>query len=270
MSNRKGRVSSYSDDGKYPLICRQAAENDIAFNVFRANKTYRSIVETCGPKLGLNYLYLTQRKNIDLRQYFERFQTSDSVGGPKMFEYEVAGKKIQMAPTTLRYINILSDLMTYFGSLEGMNIIEIGGGYGGQCKIIQDVFKLGSYTLVDLEPALALSKRFLGEFNINNVSYLTSDDLPAHRTKYDMVISNFAFTEIIRQIQNIYCEHVISKAPKGYMLCNFVTHTWEKDQFSEAELLSVIGITNVVRAAPPLTQYDESLGITLLHWSDLA
>ena len=53
---------------------------------------------------------------------------------------------------------MLSDLRALLGSLDDLDIIEIGGGYGGQCFVTSVVHSPKSYTLVDLEPCLALQK----------------------------------------------------------------------------------------------------------------
>ena len=89
---------------------------------------------------------------------------------PKLLIIKFFTKGCEISATTARYIKNLSDLINLFGSLDGMRIAEIGGGYGGLCKIISDQFELDSYTLFDLPDCLDLSKKFLDNFGIDNVN----------------------------------------------------------------------------------------------------
>src|SRR5438876_1073823 len=82
------------------------------------------------------------------------FRRNDNCGSPRTHDF--GGDIGPMAPTTLRYIKILSDLETWFGSLGGKRVVEIGGGYGGQCAVIKTRFRVSSYTLIDLQPVLSL------------------------------------------------------------------------------------------------------------------
>ena len=64
---------------------------------------------------------------------------------------------IAVSPTTLRYLKVANDLETLFSSLDGLRICEIGVGYGGQCRVLDAMFAVKSYTLVDLRPVLELA-----------------------------------------------------------------------------------------------------------------
>jgi len=47
--------------------------------------------------------------------------------------------------------------------LDGMAVLEIGAGYGRTCHAIMSNHDLASYTIIDLEPALRLSRAYLRE-----------------------------------------------------------------------------------------------------------
>ena len=64
---------------------------------------------------------------------FHRFRENDRLGSPLTCDYDACGR---FSPTTLRYAKVYSDLMRLFRDLDGQRIIEIGGGYGGQCFVI--------------------------------------------------------------------------------------------------------------------------------------
>jgi superfamily II DNA or RNA helicase len=131
-------------------------------------------------------------------------------------------------------MKVLADLLKYFWTLD-INIIEIGCGYGGQCKIIHDLFKPKSYTVVDFKEVLDLTSKWLANFNIKPTLRSLTDD---SKIKYDLFISNYAFTEFTRQYQDFYAENIIKNCTMGYITCNFLNRT---DAFSVQEILDLMG-----------------------------
>ena len=99
-----------------------------------------------------------------------------------------------------------------------MDIVEIGGGYGGQCLIISKVFNFNSYTIIDLKEPSALQRRYLDYHKVPNVRCITPEVLEFNNI--DLCISNYAFSEIARPFQDMYIEKVIMPAKKGYLTCN--------------------------------------------------
>ena len=57
-------------------------------------------------------------------------------------------------------------MIDHLGSLKGFTIAEIGAGYGGQAKIITDVFKVQKYFLIDLPEVTLLQDRYIKELKI--------------------------------------------------------------------------------------------------------
>jgi hypothetical protein len=147
-----------------------------------------------------------------------------------------------------------------------MRIVEIGGGYGGQCAIISRFFNPALYTIVDLEPCLKLTRRYLDSLGIHGVNYVTMRELDETYTKggFDLVISNYAFSELSRSVQDEYVSKIISGASRGYFLCNFSTHTWEKEQYSEYEMMNLRPDSFVFKKYPPLSNLDIQSNISLI------
>lgn len=192
----------------YQNKCLEFAESDL-FYIFRYDKTFREMYEHVNYEEGLIYIEEI-RKLYPYLLKIETFMANDRIGQPIIYYYEEFG--FEVAPTTLRYIKVLADLIKYFGSLDGMDIVEIGAGYGGQCRIIHEMFKPKSYTIIDVPEAVKLTERYLKEFAI----------YPKAQFKhYDLFISNYAFTEIPRDYQDLYIEKFINKSDNGYITCNF-------------------------------------------------
>ena len=201
---------------KYLKVCTEAVADEVVFEKFRSCVDYITVVEACGKQHGMGYIRIIKREFPHLVSYFPLFGKSDEIGSPEVFYYKEARQAF--SPTTLRYVKVLGDLENLFGSLTDMDIIEIGGGYGGQCKIIHDIMTPRSYTIVDLPEALVLTEKYLRCFNIENIIYKTPN--ASFKNSYDLCISNYAFSEVDFNYQRRYAEKIMKHCNKGYMTCN--------------------------------------------------
>jgi len=211
---------------QYIKICNDAVQNERLFIRFRANNTYHNVLESVPKEKGQEYASYIAKYYPYLLLYQDRFVTNDNIGKPTMHKFDEFEYQISCA--TCRYIKILGDLLYYFGDLSKLNIVEIGGGYGGQCKIIYNYCSPESYTIIDLHEPVKLTKKYLGRFGINKIIYKTPlDDIEGN---YDLCISNYAFSEFDRKYQNLYAEKIINKSDMGYMICNFFGKNNMKDK----------------------------------------
>lgn len=216
------------DYSAYLRICKEASENEETFKNFKRHPDYIPILEHVNYQQGLGYIEEIKRTAPDfLKHILLKFAENDKIGNPNIFYFKELG--ISISPTTLRYIKVLADLVSLFGSLDKMNIIEIGGGYGGQCKIINSIYNLASYTLVDLPEVLSLNRKYL---NDNVILRNTDDPLEVH---YDLCISNYAFTETERKYQIFYADKIIKNSDRGYITCNFIAN----DNFTRDEIFAL-------------------------------
>mmetsp|Transcript_46598 Transcript_46598/g.109619 ORF Transcript_46598/g.109619 Transcript_46598/m.109619 type:complete len:184 (+) Transcript_46598:947-1498(+) len=131
-----------------------------------------------------------------------------------------------------------------------MDILELGGGFGGQAKIVSDVFVVSSYTIVDIPEALTLASKFLDAHPIAKaVSTLVAHapgyrDLPpqcddqgcgdtSNATSwgsladdgwvlpvYDLCVSNFAWDEMNLATQELYWHRLLRRCERGYITDN--------------------------------------------------
>ena len=217
---------------KYLNVCRESVINEDMFNKFKQHPDYRSILEHVSYEQGLLYLDEINKDNPELLRILPKFVQNDSIGNPLVYYYSQLDCVI--SPTTLRYIKVLSDLRKTFGDLQGMNIVEIGVGYGGQCKIISDLFKFKSYTLIDLPDPCELAKKCLNKYKVSNVNIWNGE-----LNYYDLCISNYAFTEISRNYQEIYKQQFIDRSDRGYITCNFLDQRSSKIALTKKEIFSM-------------------------------
>ena len=234
--------NSLSDNNIYPNVCKNAVENDDIFNTFKNIPAYTEILEHVTEQQGLEYIKIIKRDNNHLFEKIKNFTENDKYGNPKKYPYDGIGV---VSPSTLRYIKVLSDLLKIFKDLNGYKIIEIGGGYGGQCKIISDYFIFLEYYIVDLLYPLKLTEKYLNKLNVKNFKILTMEDL--HNEEYDLVISNYAFTELNKNIQDIYTEKIIKKSKHAYITCNVIGGI---DTYSVNELFNLNDKINILNEEP--------------------
>lgn len=218
QSVQKFDRSSISDAGLYPAFCLLASSDDQVFKRFRRSLIYRVILEHVNTDQGREYLREIEEDGGLLDQFRAQLEL-DTLGGPIKYRY---GNYGLISPTTLRYIKVASDLNNLFGSLTGKTIAEIGVGYGGQCRVISTIWPVKSYVLFDIPEVLALSHRYLEESNIDCSILIERDGRNPQSDDIDLLISNYAFSELRREMQEQYFDTVLRHAPRGYITYNHV------------------------------------------------
>jgi hypothetical protein len=247
--------SSVSDCTEYKSVCSLFAENDEEFNKFRQNPIYNIILEHVCMEHGQAYLYFINKHMKDFALFRDKFQTSDNIGGPKLYDY---GEDGIWSPCTLRYVKVLAEIEKYFGKLSGFNIAEIGAGYGGQCKIIQDKNLIFNYTTFDLPEVNNLTKKFLNNFD--SISHYSYTNPEPH--EYDLVISNYAFSELTWVLQEKYINNILDKSTRGYITYNNISKPYNIDSMLPHEFKALVkSYGGFIVEEFPLTHEDNFIGI---------
>jgi putative sugar O-methyltransferase len=233
-------MNSISDVDGYKKVCEIASYDENSFNTFKSEFEYTSILEHVSKEQGELYLKYLWKNYPDFIEKIEQFKLNDLYGGTKKSEYDFIGS---ISPSTLRYIKVLSDLKSIFGSLDGKKIVEIGPGYGGQCFIINQIFNPSEYSLIDLDETLLLSSKYLEKLNTPhrkiNISQIGDLD-----EEFDIVISNYAYSELNKDLQDLYWEKIIKKSKGGYLTLNFISHLFNIKSYNKEELLIKISEKN--------------------------
>jgi putative sugar O-methyltransferase len=229
----------------YINTCRLAVSDDRYFDTFKSDAAYNIILEHVSYEQGLAYIDEIEKNNAIMSQ-IDRFKENDTIGGAKVQDY--SNRNIgYISPSTLRYVKVLHDLHSLFTDLNNFDICEIGGGYGGQCKIIDVFFKIKSYTIIDLEDVNKLSKFYLNRLGVNteiqHLTYPVSTD-----KKYDLIISNYAFSELPIYVQDNYLP-ILQNCKHGYITFNNES-TDSKITHHAGYLQSIIQGSKIVKETP--------------------
>jgi putative sugar O-methyltransferase len=186
---------------------------------------YNGVLEHCTSYHGQQYLDVIElHKKIYPK--ISIFQRNDLIGKPRTYSYNVG----EFSPTTLRYVKVACDLDKFLGDLSGFKICEIGGGYGGQFLTLDALYKDLDYYIVDLRGALFLSKKYLDNYKLSsNITYIEPEHL--ENNQYDLIISNYAFSEFTLDIQNFYTDKILSLSTNGYITYNDYQNNFTLDDY---------------------------------------
>jgi hypothetical protein len=213
----------------YLTECIQAANNEEKFANFKQNPILNFIWEHVSEGGGKAYYRAIENINSYIIEQLRQFEKNDLKGNPKKFNYS----GWEMSPTTLRYAFVLCDIQKKFNMFidtkrtnllpfdGNMRVVEIGGGYGGQCLVLKQWWPDLNYTIIDQPEVAELQKVYLSRTNTLGVDVLSSDDYKENlQDEYDLVISNYAYDELSPPARKEYFDSVISKSKHGYLTVN--------------------------------------------------
>lgn len=241
----------------YERFVQKTLLHNSYFLKFRRKYMCRQIIETVEPVTGDAYLKKIMLLNPSYRTLMDEFKKNDSVGKPLTYNYPLTGP---ISPTTLRYISVAAELECLFGSLNEFKIAEIGCGYGGQLRILDSLYKIDEYHLYDIDVVQVLASKYLSNFNLRTKVF-QARELPNNILEFDLVISNYAFSELPKFLQVNYMQEVILKSKRGYMTMN----TGKKNSTGRSKgkyiLEEIIDLIPNLRVLPetPLTGVDNYL-----------
>jgi hypothetical protein len=157
-----------------------------------------------------------------------------------------------MSPSTLRYIHVLQELDRRFYLPTIESIAEIGGGYGGQAGVIlKYTGNRPVYSIYDLPEPQELAGAFLGK-----LGYSLWHKPVSFQIQEDLVLSNYAFSELSEQAQQDYFDDVIVLSKNVYMVYNHISEQFGIKSWSVAEFgrrLMQAGFTVSIEDEAPKT-----------------
>lgn len=212
-----GSLASDSQKSNYVSAVLSVVGDPKEFHEFRRKNSYREILEHMNYKQGSLYFDSIQeiRNKLQIDLNWEEIKKNDDVGNPIKYKYKSIG---ELSPTTLRYVNVGLQIKELFGdSLK--SAVEIGAGYGGQARILDEFFGLASYTIYDLPEVNELIAKYLSCFKLNfNLQFGDIDQ--TEDTKWDLVVSNYAFSELPKSLQFEYVKKVFLNSRRGFVIMN--------------------------------------------------
>jgi hypothetical protein len=243
------------------------------FISFREKQIFLEVVEGT-PFHGGLYNLKRLLKDSNFIKSLPDIAMSDQYGNPankiEFTDYE--NRVWHLNPTTLRYANNACNVLRLFGgAIANLNVYEIGGGYGGESKIFQDVWKKSSnkisWNIFDLESSYGIITKWLSTFGYST-KFLNIKDL-FNISNNALVISCGALSEMRGSLLQNYIEKVVLKARYGYLITNFETHSKPFGGYSTNEFINYLksnGKADVIEldAGSWLSYFDFKAGSKLI------
>ena len=229
----------------YPSLCGSAVKNSEIFKKFRSSRVMVDALDHVSIEQGNGYIAEILKYTSWSEKFTKVLVEIDKVGEPRKFRFRPYGT---FSPTLLRYLKVYTDLKRNFGSLQNLNIVEIGIGFGGQASLISLLDKPLSYIYYDLPPVLELAQKFTKVLNVpGNFTFI--DGRNPKPSKPDLVISNYAFSELNRDVQDQYLKNVVLSSPRGYITWNHLSAE-NLGGYSLAELIRLIPNSQIFPEKP--------------------
>ena len=213
--NRDWTCLGYESVNPYIQICMEAVKDDEVFEKFKKDPRYTAILEHVSYEQGKEYAEGILQYDVDV-ELVDSFKDNDLIGGSTTFNYQQPFGRI--SPSTLRYIQNALDISYFFGEGELDKIVEIGGGYGGLCKTINCLCDFSEYHIYDLNEVCKLQEKYLSNFEMNGRIIYHSELEPME--DIDLLISNYAYSELGENLQDLYYNNVVKNSKKVYMILN--------------------------------------------------
>lgn len=229
---------------------------------FKSNPDYQKILEHVTQEQGLGYLaqlesspqWSSSLRNIIADTAF----MNDSVGKPVKSNFDKLG--INCSPTNLRYAWQAFNLLVHISKLglKNVQIIEIGGGYGGlalfvnrlSSKLYRDGFR---YIVVDVPEAGVIQRKYSRELEVPfyTVNCANKDEinilLQICKYQENFLVSCYGFSELSESIRSYYQETIIPMCLHGFLVWNMIpVYAFNSAELTIKDELPLTGYGNKV------------------------
>lgn len=236
-------MCDYTDFTSYvESVCNS---NDLSN--FKSHPHFVAMLEHVSEPLGKQYLdYIQTITKIETSDIISYCAMNDKLGNPNKNEYGFG----LVSPTSLRYMLHAHLILTHLHSLQLplIDIVEVGGGYGGLCFAVYYLSKkyninINSYTIIDLTSILNLQKKYISTLDCDmNIHFENADMFGKNIKKSNMfLISNYCFSETHDYIQKNYIKHLFPKVSHGFMAWNHIPTYFFGFQFREEKEFPLTG-----------------------------
>lgn len=211
-------------EANYLDLCRKYVEDENAFKQFRRSGL-GGILEGGAKIVGeFSLERMTKLSRLSrLKDLVDEARKNDRIGGPIIYKFDDLP---ECSSSTLQYLDNAFDIQDLLNGTQIRNITEIGGGFGGLCRILSTCVPFETYTIIDQPeplklaekylshyPELAGRTRFISCFNLEDIRQLPSQDL---------LIACSSMSELDPGIQDFYSNSLILNSTFAYLVYNTI------------------------------------------------
>lgn len=227
----------------YLLSCKSAALNENRFNNFKRDDGYTSVLEHQHLTKDFGDFIINHFSPSDLNlisSIYEKLSENDKFGNPIVYDYSIGKFSI----STLKYIKNSLDIISYFKDCQIKNVVEIGGGYGGLCKTLSNFTDIDKYYIFDLDQVNLLIDKYLSKFELKFEYIVSSLNEVSNFSplEIDLLISNYAISELPRSLQLTYIDRIVSKSKKFFIIYNHLQSGFEENGMSFYEFCEILSV----------------------------
>jgi hypothetical protein len=173
-----------------------------------------------------NALYKSHSNEVynNLKKIIDICNKNDSVGKPYRIETRTLGKT---SVNNIRYIIQSLSILKHMKSLNinNVNIIEIGGGYGGLSYFIKNLcyifnIKVTSYTIYDLKNVCKFQSKIQEYLGHKIITKTLPDNTNLNENSF--LITNYALSELSEDLIKQYNDLVLPYVKNGYITWNVI------------------------------------------------
>jgi hypothetical protein len=223
--------------GPYSKICELASQDEEVFKMFKSHPEYSYVLEHPNYNdFGKQFLRTIKKycSELQLVLPWEKILVNDYLGTPEVFSYDFTNELTTSAsPTTLRYVKTAIQILRHLKSKydgDDINIVEIGGGYGGQAFVLFTMASLfdvniKSYTMFDLEASSKLQRKYIHNLS-DHIQTDKFDFRMYNKSSFSIkensfVISNYSLSEVDETVKQSYFTNIFPNITGGFFCWNF-------------------------------------------------
>ncbi len=217
---------------EYLRAVRVAIQQPPSEWTFKSSPGYRQVLEHVSPEQGaafLEWAFLADVEQLSGGLVRGLAALNDSVGQPVRHGSALG----RFSPSNWRYLCHALKVWQHIDTLglDRVDIIEIGGGYGGLALYVRGLASLFStpvraYYLVDLPEVAILQHQVAQALNVSVFPldgldpdlFTVFQERPSQR---QFLVSAYAFSEFDQETRDWYAERVIRYCDHGLMVWNF-------------------------------------------------
>jgi hypothetical protein len=182
--------------------------------------------------IGKQYLQKLKNDEIEL-SLIQEISNLNDVDGSNCVTFEIDDQKVQISPTTIRYLSHAIDILNLLNknNISMISMVEIGAGYGGLALILNYLsrkqkynVKIKKYYIYDLPSVQNLQKYYLKRHNFLDgfVEWKDSSTFGSDLKECNEIflISNYALSEMNMEYRKKYLENILPMTNGAYMLWN--------------------------------------------------
>ncbi len=208
---------SDSDSTPYSNYVSKVLADQKQFRRFRKKYSYRVILEHVTYGLGRAYFKKLNKDAIATYLSKRKLHELNKIGSPRLYKYTEVG---WISPTMLRYLFVNQTLIELFDGKKFNKVAEIGIGFGGQLCVSLELLEVESYSIYDLPQVSELAKKVVRDAGFSDNRVITKSIESLSAEEYDLVISNYAFSELPFETQLDYATKVLRGSKRGYLIMN--------------------------------------------------